>query len=915
MSKEFKTDVNIDGDLSADNIVYNDTNQTVYDVKTFDQSPIVPTPTTDFQAAPKKYVDESTELINISAKKWVIFGDSFSANIAANYPLNVINDLKLTGTVTHAVGGNTLKQQLTALDLLLAGDPNYFGNNGFNICSLLIGANDFYNNVDLGTPNDLRTDNTFAGQLKDFIQKVLTSRPEIDLYIITPTNANIAEITYKSATLKGWTFRDMSELMKNIAAQYGVQCIDLNSLAQFNLNTIPNYTTDGLHPNAKGSQVISDIISHAFINRSNKGVTPETTTPNNYYAYDFINRVYADGGIIENVGRLKYDLNKNTKDVLSFTPAAYKTSKLYGVQKTNSLSGTLADFTFTRATSTTRLNNKGLVENVSSNIPVIETENGVTYLRVEPSSTNQIFYSQELDNASWTKLNASVTANQTIAPDGTLTADLFKEDGTNNTHFAYSNIISSSSGNHVLTAYVKAEKRDYIRLSISDMATGNAEARYNVTTGETDFVDVAGVGSWTNISAEMKRLPNGWFRCILKGTQNAGSTINAQLYVSNGNRTYTGDNASGVYFWGVDLKTDKGVTNYIPTTSAAVTRNADAVTLAGSTAVINSVKGVLYAEIGALEDDLSNRHITLSDGTANNVVSIRLSSNTSEITATVTVGGVIQAQIPYYQGSIKTIRGVAIKYEANNFELWIDGQLRGTDVSGTTFSANTLTQLNFHDGAGTNPFYGKLKSLKVFGRTDIDLAALTYGDNYKGNSVVDNIDLKAPIYNPNFIGNASATTFNGVALITGGDDKKFLNELGTYTTAPAAAITVNVQALTSSPADAATAYFGNLPKAPTTTANISKIYFRRAGTINVAEIYNYSGTAGTNEAWSLYVRKNNTTDYLIATVSAATNGRVFSNTALSIPIVSGDYVEIKMVNPTWVTNPLTCIFGGYLILN
>lgn len=127
--------------------------------------------------------------------------------------------------------------------------------------------------------------------------------------------------------------------------------------------------------------------------------------------------------------------------------------------------------------------------------------------------------------------------------------------------------------------------------------------------------------------------------------------------------------------------------------------------------------------------------------------------------------------------------------------------------------------------------------------------------------------------------------------------------------------TINVQALTSSPADGATAYFGNMPKAPTTTANISKIYFRENGTITHAEIYNYSGTAGTNEAWSLYIRKNNTTDYLIATVSSATNERVFSNTAMSIPIVSGDYVEIKMVNPTWVTNPLTCIFGGYLVLN
>jgi hypothetical protein len=49
--------------------------------------------------------------------------------------------------------------------------------------------------------------------------------------------------------------------------------------------------------------------------------------------------------------------------------------------------------------------------------------------------------------------------------------------------------------------------------------------------------------------------------------------------------------------------------------------------------------------------------------------------------------------------------------------------------------------------------------------------------------------------------------------------------------------TLSVQALTSSPTDGQTVYFGKLPKAPITTANISKIYVRKAGTIKIAEIY------------------------------------------------------------------------------
>jgi len=144
-------------------------------------------------------------------------------------------------------------------------------------------------------------------------------------------------------------------------------------------------------------------------------------------------------------------------------------------------------------------------------------------------------------------------------------------------------------------------------------------------------------------------------------------------------------------------------------------------------------------------------------------------------------------------------------------------------------------------------------------------------------------------------------TINSTSLLGSGD----LQTLG---------YTLSVQALTSSPADGQTIYFGNLPKAPTTTANISKVYIRKAGTIKVAEIYCYSGTAGTNESWSMYIRKNNLTDTLIATLGVNTNERVFTNTALSIAVAIGDYIEIKCINPTWATNPLTTIFGGYIYI-
>lgn len=132
--------------------------------------------------------------------------------------------------------------------------------------------------------------------------------------------------------------------------------------------------------------------------------------------------------------------------------------------------------------------------------------------------------------------------------------------------------------------------------------------------------------------------------------------------------------------------------------------------------------------------------------------------------------------------------------------------------------------------------------------------------------------------------------------------------------APLNRYAINVQALTSSPTDAQTIYFGSLPKAPVTAAATSKVYIRKGGAIKAAEIYCYSGTAGSNESWTIYIRKNNTTDTQIATLAVSASERVFSNSNLSIPVAAGDYIEIKSINPTWGTNPLTTIFSGYIII-
>lgn len=120
-----------------------------------------------------------------------------------------------------------------------------------------------------------------------------------------------------------------------------------------------------------------------------------------------------------------------------------------------------------------------------------------------------------------------------------------------------------------------------------------------------------------------------------------------------------------------------------------------------------------------------------------------------------------------------------------------------------------------------------------------------------------------------------------------------------------------------SPGDSVNNFFGMNLKDPVSTADVNKVHIRKAGTIKIANIYCYSNNAGqygTAENWSCYIRLNNTTDYLVATVGTSAQERVFSNSALDIPVVAGDYFEMKMVNPGWATNPLVVTYAGYVYI-
>ena len=127
--------------------------------------------------------------------------------------------------------------------------------------------------------------------------------------------------------------------------------------------------------------------------------------------------------------------------------------------------------------------------------------------------------------------------------------------------------------------------------------------------------------------------------------------------------------------------------------------------------------------------------------------------------------------------------------------------------------------------------------------------------------------------------------------------------------------TLQAQSTTYDPIDGTTVYFGAFATTPTATNAISKIYIPVAGTITYTRIYSYaSNTTGSNEAWLMYLRLNDSTDTLIDNVAAAASSRVFENIGMSVAVAQGDYVEIKVVNPTWATNPKSVFFSGVIYI-
>ena len=320
------------------------------------------------------------------------------------------------------------------------------------------------------------------------------------------------------------------------------------------------------------------------------------------------------------------------------------------------------------------------------NIPRIDyTGGGCPSILVEPQRTNLVTYSEQFDNASWVKTRATVTSNATTSPDGTITADKFIPSVDNNTHILEKAGLTVTAQIYTATLYAKKAEYDTIRINMTNYWSPVPQVSFNLTT-KTTF-------DASNATGIITELSDGWFKLNVIATVNPGAGGNGKLLIYAGNDEeffLTGDGTSGIYIWGAQLEAGSYPTSYIPTTSAAVTRNADVISKTGISGLIGQTEGTWYYE-GIINNTNSEFQILTSARNISNTIAItRQTSN--RVRARIWSNSTLSLDIT--SGSnvfLNTKSKIALSYVSGNVNLFYNGILVGSSTNSFAFSSNVDT--------------------------------------------------------------------------------------------------------------------------------------------------------------------------------------------------------------------------------
>jgi hypothetical protein len=334
---------------------------------------------------------------------------------------------------------------------------------------------------------------------------------------------------------------------------------------------------------------------------------------------------------------------------------------------------------------------------------------GCPALLVEPSAQNLVLRSEEFNvSGTWSRVSGGtgllpvVTANAVVAPDGTTTAETIVFDrnsatsGTANFSQIQQVISLATSGTYTISVYAKAT-------TSGDVGKGfYIRAKDNLVSGA---------------------LTSSWVRYTSTETGVASGNTNVTI----GNRGgFTADSSVSVDLWGAQVETGSVATSYIPTTTAAVTRNADVISVSGAVSgSIGQASGTIYAEVDIrnLTDgriltllNTSTRYILLSKATN------RLGGAVIDTTSSPTTVMILQtASGSLTAGTYK----LALAYASGDFAFYVNGTQVGTSSTGGVIGGYTSIRFGNFD---TSLFFNdRIRAAALYTErlTNAQLAALT----------------------------------------------------------------------------------------------------------------------------------------------------------------------------------------------
>lgn len=216
----------------------------------------------------------------------------------------------------------------------------------------------------------------------------------------------------------------------------------------------------------------------------------------------------------------------------------------------------------------------------------------------EPARTNLIIQASDYTDAAWTAASVDTTplANQTAAPDGTVTADLLTE-GVAGTATEIQAVTGTADVNFAVSRFIKRGNTDWVALQIFNGAN-IVRAWFNLATGIKGSTNAGGTG--IVVSSTMTASINGFFRCSIVGSVGSAATA-----ISSGSCSAAADlstvrvNGATRFEWGAQFENNSGnVSSFVPTLAATVVRNADLLSYpsAGNVSV-GTADGTIYCEV------------------------------------------------------------------------------------------------------------------------------------------------------------------------------------------------------------------------------------------------------------------------------------------------------------------------------